>query len=110
MKEKRKFKNCINCGAPLEQDKNKCPYCGTSYLDICGLKLDGNTPIILTFTHPQFDKTFTCKVIPTLNCTITTEVDDIVCYRGTQKMASYRYGINRDLELHFQIQETIIQT
>lgn len=52
---KRKFKNCINCGAPLEQDKNKCPYCGTSYLDICGLKLDGTTPIVLTFTHPSLN-------------------------------------------------------
>jgi hypothetical protein len=104
-----KNKNCPNCAAVLEQNTTKCPYCGTSYLDICGLKLDGTTPIILTFTHPQFDKTFTCKVIPTLDCTITSEVDDIVCYRETNKIVSYRYGINRDLELHFKMQE-IIQT
>ena len=86
------------------------PLLWTSYLDICGLKLDGTTPIILTFTHPQFDKTFTCKVIPTLDYTITNEVNDVVYYRGSQKIASYRYGINRDLELHFKIQDMVIQT
>ena len=42
-------RNCPNCGAPLEAETNKCPYCGTSYLDICGLKLDGKTPIVLKY-------------------------------------------------------------
>lgn len=23
--------NCVNCGAAIEMDKDKCPYCGTPY-------------------------------------------------------------------------------
>ena len=29
----KEFRNCPNCGAPLEAEVNKCPYCGTSYFD-----------------------------------------------------------------------------
>lgn len=41
------FRNCPNCAAPLDQDVDKCPYCGTPYIDICGIKLDGSTPFVL---------------------------------------------------------------
>lgn len=29
-----KHKNCPNCGAPIDIEKNKCAYCGTSYYDL----------------------------------------------------------------------------
>lgn len=25
------IKNCINCGAPIDSTKTKCPYCDTTY-------------------------------------------------------------------------------
>lgn len=25
------IKNCINCGAPIDNTKTKCPYCDTTY-------------------------------------------------------------------------------
>ncbi len=46
------MKNCINCGAPINKDLSKCPYCGTSYIDICGLEI-GGAPIILKFRHDK---------------------------------------------------------
>lgn len=30
-------RNCPNCGAVLEIDKVKCPYCGTSYFDLSAI-------------------------------------------------------------------------
>lgn len=29
--------NCVNCGVPIEKDKDKCPYCGTPY-DVGGFE------------------------------------------------------------------------
>lgn len=40
-------KNCPNCGAPLEADICKCPYCGTSYFDISALSIGDREPFYL---------------------------------------------------------------
>ena len=32
-----KGRNCPNCGAVYEIDKNKCPYCSTSYYDMSAI-------------------------------------------------------------------------
>ena len=37
--------NCINCGAPIDEHQDKCPYCGTLYYGFCGMDIDGQTPI-----------------------------------------------------------------
>lgn len=42
-----KQKNCPNCGAPYDINKNKCPYCGTSYYDLSALDLSSNEPCYL---------------------------------------------------------------
>lgn len=38
--------NCKNCGAALDNENIKCPYCGTLYFDLSTIPL--NTPFILT--------------------------------------------------------------
>ena len=38
-------RNCINCGAPINEHVDKCPYCGTLYYGFCGMDIDGQTPI-----------------------------------------------------------------
>lgn len=39
-----KGKNCPNCGAAYEIDKNKCPYCGTSYYDMSAVNFEDGEP------------------------------------------------------------------
>ena len=34
------MKNCINCGAPIEHNTTKCPYCNTSYFDFTNIDFD----------------------------------------------------------------------
>ena len=43
--KKMNNRNCINCGAPIDNHADKCAYCGTLYYDFCGLSIDGKTPI-----------------------------------------------------------------
>ena len=40
-------RNCPNCGAPLEVDICKCPYCGTSYFDISAISIGNREPFYL---------------------------------------------------------------
>ena len=40
-------RNCPNCGAPLEADICKCPYCGTSYFDISAISIGNREPFYL---------------------------------------------------------------
>lgn len=42
-----KSKNCPNCGAVYEPEKNKCPYCGTSYYDMSTLNFESAEPFYL---------------------------------------------------------------
>lgn len=47
-----KGKNCPNCGAVYEPEKNKCPYCGTSYYDMSALNFESSEPFYLKIkTH-----------------------------------------------------------
>ena len=34
------MKNCPNCGAPIDYEKNKCVYCGTWYYDFSCIPSD----------------------------------------------------------------------
>lgn len=40
-------RNCPNCGAPYDIDKNKCPYCGASYYDMSAVDFESGEPFYL---------------------------------------------------------------
>lgn len=50
-----KHQNCVNCGAVIDAEVNKCPYCNTSYLDICGFDFEDHTPFVLKFKYKAWD-------------------------------------------------------
>lgn len=62
----KEFRNCPNCGAPLEAEVNKCPYCGTSYFDFSICQVGYGTPMVLKFkaTGMAADQILTALVIP----------------------------------------------
>lgn len=101
-----KFKNCINCGAPIEVKTNKCPYCGTSYLDICGLKIDGKTPFVLKYGaeyngHPVI---ISALAVAEKSHSITTEFDTTPIYgKKDYILGEFTSSVNTDIELHFKI-------
>lgn len=101
-----KYRNCMNCGAAIDPDVNKCPYCGTSYLDICGLKLDGKTPIVLKYEYEYQGKkaVVSALVVATAQCSMTTTYNTIDVYGGkNQYLTHFASCPNTDLELHFQL-------
>lgn len=45
-------RNCPNCGAPVEG--NKCLYCGTPFVDITGIDLNGVTAVAFRYGDSVF--------------------------------------------------------
>ena len=64
--------NCPNCGAVYEADNIKCPYCGTTYIDLTAIDLD--KPFMLRMKH---DKMFITYRAIVSNAEICMEYDDV---------------------------------
>ena len=47
--------NCPNCGAPIDPNKAKCDYCGTSYLDTTVLEIGSDNYVRLRFGSEVLD-------------------------------------------------------
>ena len=45
--------NCVNCGHGKDPDVIKCPFCGTTYLDMKGIDFDSETPVVCEFILPK---------------------------------------------------------
>ena len=37
--------NCVNCGAAIDIDEQKCPFCGTSYFDLTDIDFTASDPV-----------------------------------------------------------------
>lgn len=44
--------NCINCGAAKDIDEIKCPFCGTTYLDLTAIDFSSDDPVVCQFVLP----------------------------------------------------------
>lgn len=45
--------NCINCGAAKDTDEVKCPFCGTTYLDLTAIDFSSGDPVVCQFVLPD---------------------------------------------------------
>ncbi len=45
--------NCINCGAAKDTDEIKCPFCGTTYLDLTSIDFASGDPVVCQFVLPD---------------------------------------------------------
>ena len=48
--------NCVNCGAAKDIDEIKCPFCGTTYLDMTGIDFTKHEPVVCKFVLPYANK------------------------------------------------------
>ena len=77
-------RNCPNCAAPYDVSLSKCPYCGTSYLDLSAIDLTGEEPVYLKMKIKLGDKDYaiTQLVKPSCDIAITSECDSSYAYGG----------------------------
>lgn len=90
-------RNCPNCGAPLEAEKNKCAYCGTSYFDLSAINIDDGEPFYLKFkTHAWNGQSIVVTALvranPNLDITISQDPVYIESNNGRLAFPTSSYG------------------
>ena len=75
--------NCINCGAAKDVDEIKCPFCGTTYLDLTAIDFSSDDPVVCQFVLPYSEPrtVLSMLAIPRLN-SITAEPSYYEIYGG----------------------------
>ena len=96
------IKNCINCGAPIDKDKNKCQYCGVSYFDISFLDLEAGEPFYLITKFK--DMKITQLVKPTMNMSIEINSDNCEIRGGKHNSVLTQFCCGYNVMTHLQFQ------
>lgn len=90
-------RNCPNCGAPLDDNYCKCPYCGTLYYDLtvlddevpCYVKFRTAMGTITTYAKPELKEINTWRD--------SVDVTDVVGHR----LASYYTSVDCNIDVIF---------
>lgn len=71
--------NCVNCGAAKDVDQLKCPFCGTTYLDLTAIDFSSNAPVVCDFVLPGTRDVLQMVAIPRLESARAWTDDTEIC-------------------------------
>ena len=96
--------NCINCGAAKDTNEIKCPFCGTTYVDLTAIDFSSGDPVVCQFVLPDNIRMSDSKtkIIMSMlarpcleDVSMTTNTTDIYGgWRGAQLSFASSYDIN----------------
>lgn len=73
-------RNCPNCGAPYDINKNKCPYCDTSYYDMSAVDFESGEPFYLKIrTNMNGQQVYITQLVKPILNTIEMSTDTVNC-------------------------------
>ena len=98
--------NCINCGAAKDTAEIRCPFCGTTYLDLTAIDFSSDAPVVCQFVLPETYQiqgiegklVMSMMAIPKLE-EMREETEDIVCHGPGPGSRRFRFTASRSMEL-----------
>lgn len=102
--------NCINCGAAKDIDEIKCPFCGTTYLDLTAIDFASGDPVVCQFVLPSGVRLGESKdrvvmsmlAIPQLDEIVqTAKTVDVFGYGG-RRLSSFTTGYDVNIGVSFR--------
>ena len=102
--------NCVNCGSAKDIDEIKCPFCGTTYLDLTAIDFASGDPVVCEFVLPRSVRlgetnsrvVMSMLAIPRLEEIVqTANTVDIVGYGG-RRLSSFTTGYDMDVSVSFK--------
>ena len=91
--------NCPNCGAPIDKETNKCPYCNTSYFDFSNVDIDNEEPFYLRIKKGDIYSLFSKS--KNTNITFTEELVTFYGY-GDKKLGNVTTSSSVEIDIEFQ--------
>lgn len=96
--------NCVNCGAAKDIDALKCPFCGTTYLNMTGIDFTSDDPVVCQFVMPWATDRVVMSMLarPRLR-EITMESNPVTVYGyGGRPLCSVNTGYDMNVGIEFQ--------
>ena len=97
--------NCPNCGAPINSETDKCPYCNTSYFDFSNIDIDEEEPFFLRIKKGDMYITSLVKAKNT-GIKFITESTSYYGYKGNIKVGDIITSRSLVLDIEF---ESVVQ-
>lgn len=94
--------NCPNCGAPIDKETNKCPYCNTSYFDFSNIDIDNEEPFYLKIKKGDI---YIVSLVRAKNTNITFTTDSVTFYgskNSNTKLGNVTTSSSVELDIEFQ--------
>lgn len=92
--------NCPNCGAPIDKETNKCPYCNTSYFDFSNVNIDNEEPFYLRIKKGD---AYITSLVRATNTNITLTTDSITFYGyDDKKLSNVITSSSAEIDIEFQ--------
>lgn len=96
--------NCINCGAAKDTNEIKCPFCGTTYLDLTAIDFSSDDPVACNFVLPHKKDRIILSMIarPYLEKISQTENKVNVYSSGGNKLCELTSSIDMNIGISFK--------
>ena len=92
--------NCPNCGAPIDKETNKCPYCNTSYFDFSNVDIDNEEPFYLRIKKGDI---YIVSLVKAKNTNITFTKESVTFYGyGDKKLGNVTTSSSVEIDIEFQ--------
>ena len=103
--------NCINCGAAKDTNEIKCPFCGTTYVDLTAIDFSSGDPVVCQFVLPNYIRIgdSNAKVVMSMlarpcieDVSMTSNTVDMYGGFGIAPIASFTSGYDINVGVSFK--------
>lgn len=94
--------NCVNCGAPIDYEQVKCPYCGTYYFDLSEMTV--GEIVMLKVNIPHKGKVLARAFLTDFD--VTAEQEELPVYNEGNSFVQFVHSPSVTADMHFQFVES----
>ena len=96
--------NCINCGAAKDTSEIKCPFCGTTYLDMTAIDFSSDDPVVCQFVLPDCVHSgapgkMVMSMLARPHLDTITQTTDTVDFYGDRGRLISRFTVGRNIDI-----------
>ena len=94
--------NCVNCGAPIDYELSKCPYCGTYYYDLSEMTV--GEVAMLKVNIPGKGKVLARALLTDFD--VTAKLEEMPVYHEGDVLVQFHYPPSVTADMHFMFVES----
>ena len=101
--------NCINCGSAKDINEIKCPFCGTTYLNLTGIDFTSNEPVVCEFVLPNTKERTVMSMLAIPHLDRMNATPNVVCCEADGNRFASRMAMATGWDIEFGISMTPVE-